>query len=778
MGRRAGPRAAEVRRRGDGPPARPVRRGRHGLRRRRRVCRASRRSRRRRPQEAGRERRQRRRGHLGEVRQKWYDTARTALTANVTDPITKSVKTDIPGQWKTSIGTWYTPSKAAYTSGVEAPIKTSIGTTIPGQWKTSIGTWYTPSKAAYTTGVENPVKTSVGTTIPGQWKTSIAGWFKTAEPTHKTQVETPLGTFYRSTLPNTVVTGFTGAMKQVGSITNKDIAAINAVTKVAGVGAVSTVKFAKGGTMPGYEPGKDTHAILVGGGEGILVPEAVVGIGGAGAIDALNYMFAGHRGAGKRSGRAFAAGGMPANLGTGLGPGLLEMTNLFGAPADPSHEAGVNFAGRGIQVNKLVGGTVGTIGNEIAKTSPGYVDSSTGGFRTAIGASSSNIPYSMHQFGLAIDVSPSSNPYLSKSGSILKHPDVINDFAHHGWYWGGHWSDGSVDQMHFQLQMPGGQQAGGNASGAGLAPDAIQEIVKAMPKEPFGKQMIARAGGAAKLSAAPAKTVADAVMNASGYAAYASGGTIPGAIDAVTLHRIKLITEKGVDTAEKASMAAVAAYGAAAPPGTVVNFPPGTTPGTLNTSQLIGLWQKHKGPGDAAHMAAIAGRESGGRPSAIQQGQPPGLTGWGLWQITPTSGITQGGKYGNLLNADNNADAAISLWNPSYSAWAATRALGGVVPMFDGGGWLPPGLSLTHNNTGKPEPVLSGAQWDTLSAAAPGGDGAGLPGRDMAKRLDRMIHLLEQAPGGPAAPWLKVSTALPAARSPGHTSGPADFSSR
>ena len=65
---------------------------------------------------------------------------------------------------------------------------------------------------------------------------------------------------------------------------------------------------------------------------------------------------------------------------------------------------------------------------------------------------------------------------------------------------------------------------------------------------------------------------------------------------------------------------------------------------------------------------------------------------------------------------------------------------------YDQGGWLPPGLSLTHNTTGRPEPILSGAQWD-MSPAAQGGDGIGLGGRAMAKRLDRMIHLLEQAPG-------------------------------
>ena len=66
---------------------------------------------------------------------------------------------------------------------------------------------------------------------------------------------------------------------------------------------------------------------------------------------------------------------------------------------------------------------------------------------------------------------------------------------------------------------------------------------------------------------------------------------------------------------------------------------------------------------------------------------------------------------------------------------------------YDAGGWLPPGLTLTANNTGQPEAVLTGRQWDMISSAVTGGDGVGLGGRAMAKRLDRMIHLLEQAPG-------------------------------
>src|SRR5215472_2981622 len=88
------------------------------------------------------------------------------------------------------------------------------------------------------------------------------------------------------------------------------------------------------------------------------------------------------------------------------------------------------------------------------------------------------------------------------------------------------------------------------------------------------------------------------------------------------------------------------------------------------------------GPVWAAHnMARIAWAESRDIPSAVQTGMPPGLTGYGLYQITPTSGIRQNGQFGNLLNAYNNTRAAISLFNRSgYGPWASD----------------PVGRSLTH----------------------------------------------------------------------------------
>jgi NlpC/P60 family len=97
------------------------------------------------------------------------------------------------------------------------------------------------------------------------------------------------------------------------------------------------------------------------------------------------------------------------------------------------------------------------------------------------------------------------------------------------------------------------------------------------------------------------------------------------------------------------------------------------TAGSMSPSAISSLWSSLGGPGwAAANMARIAMAESGDVPGIIQQGEPPGLTGWGLYQITPTSGITQNGAFGNLLNAANNTRAAISLFSASgYSPWAS-----------------------------------------------------------------------------------------------------------
>jgi hypothetical protein len=85
----------------------------------------------------------------------------------------------------------------------------------------------------------------------------------------------------------------------------------------------SMYSYALGGVIPGYQPGVDTVPIMASAGEGMIVPEAVRGLGGAPAINAINHHFAGHRGAGMSRGGIvdhFANGGV-LKLPGGIGPG-------------------------------------------------------------------------------------------------------------------------------------------------------------------------------------------------------------------------------------------------------------------------------------------------------------------------------------------------------------------------------------------------------------------------------------------------------------------------
>jgi hypothetical protein len=181
------------------------------------------------------------------------------------------------------------------------------------------------------------------------------------------------------------------------------------------------------------------------------------------------------------------------------------------------------------------------------------------------------------------------------------------------------------------------------------------------------------------------------------------------------------------------------------------------TPGTMSAAAIAALWRQQGGPAWAAqNMARIAYAESGDRPGAIQQGQPPGLTGWGLYQITPTSGIRQGGVYGNLLNAANNTRAAISLFAQSgYAPWASDPVARGLLGAgarrgFARGGWINEPVTgigaysralYDFSEGGRREAVIPEADL----AAAGSGIGA------LAGRLDRIAKLLESGPNRTAA---------------------------
>ena len=130
---------------------------------------------------------------------------------------------------------------------------------------------------------------------------------------------------------------------------------------------------ADGMVVPGYAPGHDIYNAVLAPGEGVLIPEAVRGLGGASAVYAINSRF--------RSGlskRFYADGGVEPHLGTGALPG---------PPPGGDTELGVLIQIRDLLAGK---GGVGAVAqtaaatDTIAKASSGTSGTTMGPFGTPI----------------------------------------------------------------------------------------------------------------------------------------------------------------------------------------------------------------------------------------------------------------------------------------------------------------------------------------------------------------------------------------------------------
>lgn len=114
-------------------------------------------------------------------------------------------------------------------------------------------------------------------------------------------------------------------------------------------------------------------------------------------------------------------------------------------------------------------------------------------------------------------------------------------------------------------------------------------------------------------------------------------------------------------------------------------------------------------------MNYIISHESSWNPNA----QNPHSSAHGLPQMINSTAKAYG--MGSSVNSQLNA-----FWRYVNDRY------GGVIPaenfwkahhFYDEGGYLPPGLTMAMNATGKPEPVFTSQQWDTLKAATVGGGG-------------------------------------------------------
>jgi len=326
----------------------------------------------------------------------------------------------------------------------------------------------------------------------------------------------------------------------------------------------------------------------------------------------------------------FSPGGtIPADLGNGIGPSQSQMVDWFGGIGDASNDTTVPFAGVTTQVNKKVAGTVKEIGDEIGQKDPGYV-TTAGGFRTSIGATTSNIPYSMHQLGLAIDINAADNPYLGNSGTIVKHPKVIKAFEDHGWYWGGNWGAGGRDQQHFQLEMTNGMKAGGGSAGTSTS--------TSKSKSSSSSASGGGGGGGAPSSISEAANVASALGGGGG-----GGGSAP-----------------AKETTKATSTGGSGSGGGGAKTGDYVTI-------AKALMSVDGFNKKAA----AGAVGAIAG-ESGGNPEILQSGTTVAgnKDGGGLIQWTPIS------AHANFITGNASKDMATQI--PAIKTYVESRGLGGV----------------------------------------------------------------------------------------------------
>lgn len=103
----------------------------------------------------------------------------------------------------------------------------------------------------------------------------------------------------------------------------------NGLAGIFNLGRLGPIHMATGGVIPGYQPGKDSVPAMLSRGEGVLVPEAVRGLGGPGFVGAANAFYSkgrskGGAGTPQQGGRGYSRGGIAHFAGGGIVDTLLD----------------------------------------------------------------------------------------------------------------------------------------------------------------------------------------------------------------------------------------------------------------------------------------------------------------------------------------------------------------------------------------------------------------------------------------------------------------------
>lgn len=139
-----------------------------------------------------------------------------------------------------------------------------------------------------------------------------------------------------------------------------------------------------------------------------------------------------------------------------------------------------------------------------------------------------------------------------------------------------------------------------------------------------------------------------------------------------------------------------------------------------------------------AGLNTLITRESGWNASAINRWDSNAKAGHpsqGLAQTIPgtfNAYVPKSLKSRGILDPVANVAAAIRYIVSRYGNITRVQQANATKPPagYDSGGFLQPGMNLAFNGTGRPEPVLTTAQWNAIQGASVrGGDGASAPAR-------------------------------------------------
>ncbi|MBS4103273.1 hypothetical protein [Tsukamurella paurometabola] len=120
-------------------------------------------------------------------------------------------------------------------------------------------------------------------------------------------------------------------------------------------------------------------------------------------------------------------------------------------------------------------------------------------------------------------------------------------------------------------------------------------------------------------------------------------------------------------------------------------------------------------PSEWNDLVTIINRESGWNSEA----RNPGSGAYGLAQFLPGTGNIEKylGGASSGVPASTQAQGMMQYIKDRYGTPAKAKAFWDANGWYDNGGYLQPGTTLVHNETGKPEPVFTAPQWQTIQGA-------------------------------------------------------------